>query len=224
MGRIKELMEDISAEAQYDENAKELLTQKPFLANILIRTVEEFKEIEPKVVEQMIEGEPSAGVIPVDPGFTNQELADGKSQILGMNTENKIRKEGVRYFDVLFYIKTKEGIAKVIVNIEAQKENPSDYDIEMRGIFYASRLISSQLEREFTGRDYNGIQKVYSIWICLNSKENTLNRIHLCNEMIIGETRWKDMYDVINVDIVRLKKTLDGDESHELHRLLGVCS
>ena len=39
----------------------------------------------------------------------------------------------------------------------------------MRGIFYAAREISSQLDREFKIPHYNNIKKVYSIWICMNA-------------------------------------------------------
>ena len=222
MGEIQNLIENVSIEAQYDKNAKALLVQKPFLANILIRTVEEFQGADPGEVERLIEGEPRVSEVQVEPGFTNKNAPDGAHEIMGRNTENSIRREGVRYFDVLFDVRTKDGLAKVIVNMEAQKAKPSGYDLEMRGIFYAARLISSQLEREFTGKNYNGIQKVYSIWICMNCQENTFNRIHLANEDILGQSRWKDMYDVMNVGIICLAKTLDLDRSHELHRLLGA--
>jgi hypothetical protein len=113
-------------------------------------------------------------------------------------------------------------MSKIIINIEAQKSEPSDYDVEMRGIFYAVREVSSQLEREFSNQQYNNIKKVYSIWICMNEPENTLEKISLTKQDLIGQSRWKEMYELINVVIVRLKKTLDSDPAHELHRLLGT--
>ena len=55
----------------------------------------------------------------VEPGFTNSV------QIKGMNSENKVRNEGVAYFDILFYVRTSDGLSKVIINIEAQKSEPN---------------------------------------------------------------------------------------------------
>ena len=43
---------------QYDESAKRLLGQKSILAQILVRTVDEFKGMNPRYVETLIEGEP----------------------------------------------------------------------------------------------------------------------------------------------------------------------
>ena len=139
-----------------------------------------------------------------------------------MNSENKVRNEGVAYFDILFYVRTSDGLSKVIINIEAQKSEPIDYDVEMRGLYYAIREVSSQLDREFDSQNYNDIKKVYSIWICMNEKDNMLEKIYLTKNYIIGISRWKDMYEIVNVVIIRLAKTLDLQAEHELHRFLGA--
>jgi hypothetical protein len=49
--------------AQYDEQAKRLLSQKNILAHILVKTVDEFKGMNPKDVVQFIEGEPKVGIV-----------------------------------------------------------------------------------------------------------------------------------------------------------------
>ena len=222
MADEKAVIYETKEEAQYDETAKLLLAQKPFLANILVHTVKEFMGMVPSAVEELIEGEPYVSRIPVDPGFTNGGFSDEPKQITGMNNENNVRKEGVVYFDIVFYVNTADGLSKVIINIEAQKDEPVKYDVEMRGLFYAIREISSQMDREFSGQNYNDIKKVYSIWICMNEPENTLEKIYLTKEDLIGHSRWKDMYEIVNVVIVRLGKMLDKEKDHELHRLLGA--
>ena len=58
--------------AQYDASAKRLLGQKIILAHILVKTVDEFKGMNPKTVVSFIEGEPFISVIPVESGFTNK--------------------------------------------------------------------------------------------------------------------------------------------------------
>lgn len=70
---------------------------------------------------------------------------DGQ-RIVGLNTENAEVNEGLIRFDIIFYVRMKDGISKVIVNLEAQKDEPTSYHILNRAVFYVSRLISSQKE------------------------------------------------------------------------------
>ena len=84
------------------------------------------------------------GVVPVDPGLTNAKYADENGEVIGFNTENQEINEGTVNFDIVFYVHRKCGLTKVILNIEPQKDEPSKYPILNRGIFYVSRLISSQ--------------------------------------------------------------------------------
>lgn len=62
-------------------------------------------------------------------------------------------------YAIVCYVQTKDGLTQVIINIEAQKDEPGTYDIINRAIFYESRLISSQKERDFKGTEYNNIKK-----------------------------------------------------------------
>lgn len=65
-------------------------------------------------------------------------------------------------------------MSQIIINVEAQKDEPNGYDILNRAIFYVSRMISSQKERDFSNSNYNDIKRVYSIWVCMNMPENSL--------------------------------------------------
>ena len=68
---IKNAVAAADDKAQYDEYAKRLLAQKDVLAHILDKTVNEFKDMNPKDVVQYIEGEPYISVVPVKPRLTN---------------------------------------------------------------------------------------------------------------------------------------------------------
>ena len=68
-------------------------------------------------------------------------------------------------------------MSQIIINVEAQKDEPNGYDILNRAIFYVSRMISSQKERDFSNSNYNDIKRVYSIWVCMNMPENSLEHI-----------------------------------------------
>ena len=114
-------------------------------------------------------------------------------------------------------------LANILVNIEAQKDEPSSYYIQNRAVFYACRMVSSQKERDFTGMNYNDIKKVYTIWICMNQKENSLNYLHLTNEKLMGKTAIEKAGDLIHIILLGLAKNLPPyTEENKLHRLLGA--
>ncbi len=211
---------------QYDEAAKRLLRHKSILAHILIRTIDEFKGMDWREVENLIEGEPLIGAVPVGPGLTNKaysEADQGDRQIIGLNTESAEQNEGLTRFDSLFHVRTKEGTASIIMNIEAQKDEPDRYPILNRAIYYASRMISSQKAREFTKQRYGEIKKVYSIWICMNKKECVCNHIHLTNDRLLGTYEWKGNLDLFNIIMIGVPNDLpERNEQYELHRLLAA--
>ena len=211
--------------AQYDARAKRLLGQKIILAHIMIRVVDEFKGMDAETVASLIEGEPYISQVPVEPGLTNKEMTDAGTgeRIVGLNTESFEIDEGKVYFDIIFYVRMRDGLAKMIINLEAQKNEPTKYHILNRAIFYTARLVSSQKEREFTGSDYNEIKQVYSIWICMNMKENSLSHIHMVKDDLLGDQDWKGNLDIPNIVMIGLAKEIPPkEERYELHRLLGT--
>ena len=196
--------------AQYDASAKRLLGQKIILAHILIRVVEEFKDMDADTAASLIEGEPYISQVPVEPGLTNKDMLDARTgeRIVGLNTESSEIDEGKIYFDIIFYVQMRDGLAKMIINLEAQKNEPTKYFILNRAIFYTARLVSSQKEREFTGSDYNEIKQVYSIWICMNMEKNSLSHIHMVKDDLLGEQDWKGNLDIPNIVMIGLAKEI----------------
>lgn len=134
-------------DAQYDEKAKQLLSNKIILAHILIKTVDEFQGMNPKDVVSYIEGDPFISVVPVEPGLTNTATEKNGQRIVGLNTENAEINEGLIRFVIIFYVRMKDGVSQIIINLEAQKDEPTSYHILNRAVFYVSRLVSSQKER-----------------------------------------------------------------------------
>lgn len=180
-------------DAQYDNSAKRLIAHKIILARILVKTVEEFKGMDPLEVAALIEGLPYISAVPVEPGLTNAVHFQNGQRLVGFNTENQELNEGLVRFDIVFYVRMKDGLSQIIINVEAQKDEPGEYEILNRAVFYVSRLISSQKERDFENSSYDDIKCVYSIWICMN------------------------------IIMIGLAKELpEHDEAYELHRLLGA--
>ena len=210
--------------AQYDTHVKRLLAQKSILAHILVKTVDEFKGMKPEDVVKYIEGEPSISVVPVEPGLANMEKTDAAGQrIVGLNTENAEINEGLVRFDIIFYVRMKNGLSQIIVNIEAQKDEPTEYKILNRAIFYVSRLISSQKERDFVNTNYDDIKQVFSIWICMNMDDNSLSHIHLTKDEVLKPCNWKGNLYLLNIVLIGITNEIpEHDEKYEMHRLIGA--
>ena len=207
-------IEKTEYEAQYDENVKLLLSDKQVLARIVKYRTEEFENYDIPEIIECIEGEPEVSSVSVIPGKSRKET------IIGMNNESKEAYEGEVTFDVRFYMLTKkEKRIKIILNIEAQKNYYPGYHFEPRAVFYCARMISEQLDREFSTENYNELKKVYSIWICMYPPkycENTIIRYRMDQQVLFGKVKGNKefRYDLMEVLIVNLPRNVP-DETAE---------
>jgi hypothetical protein len=118
----------------------------------------------------------------------------------------------------------KDGLAQIIINVEAQKDEPTEYNIINRTIFYICRIVSSQKNRDFVRKNYDDIKQVYSIWVCMDLEENCMNHICLTDHKILGNHTWKGRLDILNIVLVGLGKEIPEkeEEDYGMHRLLGT--
>ena len=216
--------------AQYDEYAKRLIAQKIILAHILAKTVDEFRDMKPEDIVAHIEGDPKVGIVPVDPGMTNAARPTDAStpyvsdhRLAGLNTEHSEINEGMIRFDIIFYVRMKDGLAQVIINIEIQKDEPTQYFLLNRAIFYVSRMVSSQKGRAFVHQNYNDMKRVFSIWLCMNMPSNSMSYVHLTKEDILEHYNWNGHLDLLNIVLLGIGRELPPqEEQYELHRLIGT--
>ena len=133
-----------------------------------------------------------------------------------VSTEDSSIREGIIKFDVRFIalVPETEELVKLIINLEAQNDFHPGYPLIKRGIYYTSRMISSQYGTEFTGSGYGKISKVYSIWICPDppvERKNTINRYTIQEECMVGSFQeTHEYYDLMTVIMVCL-----GDQQGE---------
>ena len=205
--------------AAYDTLAKRFLARKSILAHILKNVVSEFADSSLLDIERKyIEGDPTATI--------NTIPLDDTLDIKGKHTESNSPLEGIVTFDIIFDAlapSTGEPI-KLIINLEPQKTTTSiDYKLMKRAVYYVARLISSQKEKEFYGDNYNGLKKVYSIWITMdvqNYRANSIQEYSLTEKILHGEFHDElKNYDLIKIIILNLgmKPT-----SHKLLDLLHL--
>ena len=98
----KDIKKSISAtdkDAQYDEKAKNLLGHKIILAHILVKTIDEFKGMNPKDVVQYIEGEPYISTVSVDAGSTNVEKEQDGEKVVNFLREYATRDAENKFFE-----------------------------------------------------------------------------------------------------------------------------
>lgn len=158
---ISNTIDSAKDKIQYDEHVRQILKDKGILAYILKYAVKEFKDYSIDDAKAAIDGEPEVAIRSVRP-----------EAVSTLENESKIPGEGKMYFDILFYAVTNDGYRqKMYINIEAQKSFYPGYDLVTRGIVYPARLISQQMDVEYTADNYDGVKKVYSIWICMNAPE-----------------------------------------------------
>ena len=209
---------------QYDKSIKKVLANKPILARILKFTVHELSMLSLQQIESCIDGNSvMLGQTFVEPGLSNPK-------IISKQLEDDISGEGRIVYDLRFEVNLPDGEkTKIIINIEAQRKSNPGYSIVNRGIFYIARLLSAQLNTEFTnnGSDsaqYDNMKKVYSIWICMDCPEDKKDSIvsySLKPEILYqGNNRLNIdyTYDYVGVVVVHLS----GNPECSQNQLIGM--
>ena len=211
---------DVTEEkAKFDASCKKLLSFKIILAHILKSCTEEFKDLTADdIANNYIDGEPKVSEVAV-----HQD-----EQIKGMKTEDKPLSERTVMYDILFYVRIPNVSEKAcfIVNVEAQGEYSVGYPIAKRGEYYLARELSAERNRDFKDDDYKNINKVFSIWFCLNvphDKENTATRFSMKKENIIGNAEFeKSEYDLMELIIVCIGDNREDENYKGIIKLIGT--
>lgn len=219
---LSQSIDIVQQKARYDAACKKVLAEKIILAWIMKHTMKEYADYDVwEIVERYIVGEPKVGEAPVLPDETTAP------KVAGVGVEDSTTNEGTVTYDIQFraVLPDVDEIVQMIINVEAQNDFYPGYPIIKRGIYYCARMISSQYGTVFTDSHYEKIQKVYSIWICMNppkNRTNTITEYSLKENNIVGIVKEKeDFYDLINAVMICLGK---GDEAKEnsLLKLLDV--
>lgn len=208
---------------RYDAAVKNLLANRKILSWILKSCIEEFHSIEiDEIADKYIDREPQIAEVPVMPDETNSV-----TRIEGTGFEDVTITEGTVTFDIRFQavVPKNDEIINLIINIEAQNDFYPGYPLIKRGLYYCSRMISSQYGTVFTKSHYEKIKKVYSIWICVNppkGRENTITEYSVREKNCIGNVKEQTKnYDLLTVVMICLGHS--GNEDYQgILRLLGV--
>lgn len=210
-------IEENPQKRQLDQQCKVVLSHKSILARILKRTVSEVADMDVDEISASIEGSTHSGEIPV---------LETPERITGDNTESVSVNESTIYYDIRFYIVIDDkDKLKILFDVEAQKDFYPGYKIVTRGIVYCARMISSQINQEFTLEHYDDVKKVYSIWICFNPPTyigNAISRYSMKkDDLIPGIPDEKNAYDKLEVIQICLREDMD-EKDDVLIRMLNT--
>lgn len=181
---IAKTVQEVSDKAKYDNEVKKILSDPQILSWVLKYTVREFKEYAVTEIMECIEGEPEVATHNVHPGHYTKPVE-------GLPTEDtELAAQKVTY-DIRFRVRVPSlGSIGMIINVEAQNKFYEAYDLVTRGIFYCARMLSAQVRNEESAEEYSNLQKVYSIWICLQvplNSEYTITGYHCRDERRFGK-------------------------------------
>jgi hypothetical protein len=218
-------------ESQYDDACKRLLSNKTILAWIMKNCLTEYQGLSiEEIAQNCFAEEPQVGKYTVhqdEAPFHKKRKNKNGERIESAATEDSTIQEGVVHYDIRFHAKvpsTHETI-NLIINCEAQGEKSPGYPLIKRALYYCSRMISAQKETIFTGSDYGKINKVVSVWVCLNPPEkihNTITKYRIIEENMVGNAKEiPENYDLLTAVMVCLGNP--NEENYEgLLKMLEV--
>lgn len=223
---IAEELDAAGIKVQYDEHVKRILSSRQVLARILQGAVSEYAGCCAEEITEWIEPGIEVSRVPVKPGGKREN----ELLITGDNTESKVPGEGSLTYDIRFRAllpgQSKPAAVKLLLNVEAQKKFYQKYHIVTRGIFYGARMLSEQLDREFTASDYDELKKVYSIWICMNAPKhigNAMSEYRIAKQDLIGAIpEQQASYDKLSVVIICLNEEAPEGNYAKLHGFLNT--
>ncbi len=203
----------------YDEYCKKILSNKQVLAYILKTCAAEFETVSLTEIPKYIEQRSSINRL--------------TAPIEGMSREDHSVSGAEIIYDILAQVRIPDSDQRknisLIINLEAQSNDQVPYPLLSRGIYYGSRLLARQKNREvgFEHSDFQDLMKVYSIWVVMNTskkKEGVLNRYTLKEECFGKEYHFpqKD-YDKLAIVMIYPKQEYDvNDDEHSLMELLHI--
>ncbi len=194
----------------YDHLCKMIIGNEEVLSRIIKVVVDEAKHLSIEEIRRLIKGVHIGDRI-VNPHF---HLVD---------KEGFIKDEGMVYYDILCYIDVPQKDGKkirVYLNVEIQNNLYPGYSIITRGQAYIARMLSSQWGREYDGKNYDGMKKVYSLWIMPKApkiKDGHMNVYETNERIVCGTTEEKEVYDKGVILVIYLNKEHDLNKKYEVY-------
>ena len=140
-----------------------------------------------------------------------------------LNNENMIPNYGTVKFDMFCCIDLPQlnGTNKrIYLNVEIQNNIHPGYSLVTRGIAYVLRILTTQWGREYDDKNYDGMKKVYSLWImpqATKRKDGDVDVYKVKKETKNGKEENNENYDKEELVMIYLNQKHDTTKKYPKH-------
>ncbi len=140
-----------------------------------------------------------------------------------LNNENMIPNYGTVKFDMFCCVDLPQlnGTNKrIYLNVEIQNNIHPGYSLVTRGIAYVLRILTTQWGREYDDKNYDGMKKVYSLWImpqATKRKDGDVDVYKIKKERKNGKEENKENYDKEELVMIYLNQKHDTTKKYPKH-------
>ncbi len=185
-----------------DQHCKAIVGNQEMLARMIHEFVREAKHLSVKEIMKIIKDEQC---------------------FRWLNNENMIPNYGTVKFDMFCCVDLPQlnGTNKrIYLNVEIQNNIHPGYSLVTRGIAYVLRILTTQWGREYDDKNYDGMKKVYSLWImpqATKRKDGDVDVYKVKKERKNGKEENKENYDKEELVMIYLNQKHDTTKKYPKH-------
>ena len=180
-----------------DQNCKLMISHEEMLSRIIKEFVEEAKHLS---IEEII------------------KIVQDEHRFQRLNNENSIPGYGTVRFDFFGCIDLPQldhTIKRIYLNVEIQNDAYPKYSLITRGDAYLSRIQTTQWGKEYNDQNYDGMKKVYLIWILPQTAKKRDGQVSICKTDEEKQLEKVETYDKREQIVIYLDKEHDTSKKYQ---------
>lgn len=180
-----------------DQNCKLMISHEEMLSRIIKEFVEEAKHLS---IEEII------------------KIVQDEHRFQRLNNENTISGYGTVRFDFFGCIDLPQldhTINRIYLNVEIQNDAYPKYSLITRGDAYLSRIQTTQWGKEYNDQNYDGMKKVYLIWILPQAAKKRDGQVSICKTDEKKHLEKLESYDKREQIVIYLDKEHDTNKKYQ---------
>lgn len=180
-----------------DQNCKLMISHEEMLSRIIKEFVEEAKHLS---IEEII------------------KIVQDEHRFQRLNNENTISGYGTVRFDFFGCIDLPQldhTIKRIYLNVEIQNDAYPKYSLITRGDAYLSRIQTTQWGKEYNDQNYDGMKKVYLIWILPQAAKKRDGQVSICKTDEKKHLEKLESYDKREQIVIYLDKEHDTSKKYQ---------
>ena len=180
-----------------DQNCKLMISHEEMLSRIIKEFVEEAKHLS---IEEII------------------KIVQDEHRFQRLNNENSIPGYGTVRFDFFGCIDLPQldhTIKRIYLNVEIQNDAYPKYSLITRGDAYLSRIQTTQWGKEYNDQNYDGMKKVYLIWILPQAAKKRDGQVSICKTDEEKQLEKVESYDKREQIVIYLDKEHDTNKKYQ---------